>query len=263
VKRALLLGALLLGAASCRSVAPALAPLPPDDPQPARLLEAWAGMAQSRHALRGRAKLAVDDAEGKVHLRGRQLLIVERPARLRVEVQGLLDQTVAVLVTDGDRYELFRADDRSYQSGLLPPGLLREQAMLDLTPQEAIDVLLGAPAPDTSLTPRASLRARDGGVVLELAGPDGALRRRAHFDAKERLTQLEVFGAGGALAWRASFDDFRPIGGIDFAHVVVLETSAPHTRAEIALRDVELNPKLPDGVFRLRGGFSAPERGGS
>jgi hypothetical protein len=220
-------------------------------------------LAESRQALRGRARLAVDDAEGRVHLRGRQLLVVERPARLRVEVQGLLDQTVAVLVTDGDRYELFRADDRSYQSGLLPPGLLREQAMLDLTPQEAIDVLLGAPAPDPSLAPRAALRDRDGGVVLELAGPDGQLRRRARFDVKERLHQLEVFGPDGALAWRASFDDFRPIGGVDFAHVVVLETGAPETRAEIALRDVELNPKLPPGVFRLRGAVSAPGRGGS
>ena len=78
----------------------------------------------SRQALRGRARLAVDDAKGRVKVRGRQLLVVERPARLRVEVQGLLDQTVAVLVVDGDRYELFRADDRSYRSGVLPPGLL-------------------------------------------------------------------------------------------------------------------------------------------
>jgi hypothetical protein len=263
VKRELLLVALLLGAAACRSLAPALAPLPPNDPQPARLLEAWDGMAQSRHALRGRARLAVDDAEGKVHLRGRQLLVVERPARLRVEVQGLLDQTVAVLAIDGDRYELFRADDRSYRSGLLPPGLLREQAMLDLTPQEAIDVLLGAPARDASLAPRAALRDRDGNVVIELAGPDGELRRRAHFDARERLRRLEVFEPGGALDWRASFDDFRPIRGVDFAHAVVLETGAPETRAEIELRDVELNPRLPPDVFRVRGAVSAPRKGGS
>ena len=68
---------------------------------------------------------------------------------MRVEVQGLLSQTVAVLVTDGSRYELFRADDRSYQqrprasracSGSRPTSTSR--------PEEAIDLLLGMPAPD-------------------------------------------------------------------------------------------------------------------
>ena len=79
---------------------------------------------------------------GRLRLRGRQVLVAERPASLRVEIQGLLNQTVAVLVTDGERFELFRADDRSYRSGPVEPDLLWRHAWLALTPQQAIDVLL-------------------------------------------------------------------------------------------------------------------------
>ena len=90
-----------------------------------------------RHALRGRARLAVDGGDGAVRLRGKQIVVLERPARLRVEVLGFLNQTVAVLTTDGERFELFRSGDRSYETGAVHPDLLWQEAHLALTPEEA------------------------------------------------------------------------------------------------------------------------------
>jgi len=101
VRRLSILFAALLAATACRTPAPIAVPLPPDDPRPAALLDAWARAAGERHGLRARARLAVDGADGALHLRGKQILVLERPAYLRVEILGLLNQTVAVLVTDG------------------------------------------------------------------------------------------------------------------------------------------------------------------
>jgi hypothetical protein len=251
----------LLGAGACATPAPTLAPLAADDPRPRALLDAWEQAARSRRALRGHARLAVDGGDGAVRLRGRQVLVLERPARLRVEILGFLDQTVAVLVTDGERFELFRAGDRSYETGEVHPGLLWEQAWLALTPQEAVDLLLGVPAPQPGLAPSRALGDERGGVRFDLADAQGRVRRRAEFDGEGRLRRLEVLDASGGLAWTARFDEYATVSGEAFAHAVSLDVTAGGTRAEIALRDVELNPELPPGVFQLRAREAAPGGG--
>ena len=113
MKRAALGTALLLWAAACATHVP-VQPLPPDDPHPRLLFENWVESAAKRRALRGRARLAVDREDGAIHLRGKQLVLLERPSSLRVEVLGFLNQSLAVLVTNGERYEVYRAHDRSY-----------------------------------------------------------------------------------------------------------------------------------------------------
>jgi hypothetical protein len=89
-------------------------------------------------------------------------------------------------------------------------------------------------------------------VHLALLDAAGGTRRRAGFDAEGRLRSLEVLDAGGALLWRAEFDDYAPVDGVPFAHALALEVVAVGTRAEIFLRDVELNPELDPDIFRLR-----------
>jgi outer membrane lipoprotein-sorting protein len=42
------------------------------------------------------------------------------------------------------------------------------------------------------------------------------------------------------------------VDGQPFAHALTLDVAAGDTRAEISLRDVELNPELPPDIFRLR-----------
>ena len=249
----------------CRTPVPTYAALPTEDPRPARLLAAWNQSAEVRQAMRARARIAVDGADGAIRLRGRQRVVLERPARLRVEILGLLGQTAAVLVTDGDRYELLRAGDRSYESGEVHPALLWQQVWIALTPEEAVDVLLGVPAPDPSLVTPAAWADAAGQVRLELRDGDGNLRRRVVFDAEGRLLRLEVFEIGGQRRWQATFDDYKPVDGTPFAHRVVLDVNAGGTHAELELHDVELNPPLQPDIFRLRApavSGSVPGEGG-
>jgi outer membrane biogenesis lipoprotein LolB len=249
VPRAAALVALLLVASACRTFAPTV-PLAPDDPRPSALLARWAELASERRSLRGIARLAVDaDA---VHIRGKQVLVVERPAHLRVETLGFLGQTLAVLVTDGDRFQLFRTEDGGVESGDVHPGLLWEVAHLALTPAEAVDLLLGVPLPDASLRPGRAERTPEGAIRIDLIDGRGAVRQRVAFDAEARLREVEVREADGRKAWQARFDDYAMIGNEPFARRISLDVQDGDTHAVISFRQVEINPELPAGVFALR-----------
>jgi hypothetical protein len=250
VRAAPLVVALLLLSA-CQTVLPAI-PLAPEDPRPASRLAQWKRVARDRNSLRGRAHLAVDGDDAGVRIRSNEIVVIERPARMRVEVQGFLNQTAAVITTDGERFEIFRSADRSYETGTVHPGLLWQEAHLALTPEEAVGVLLGAPALAAGLVPAAAVDAGEGLIRMDLVDAEHLVRRRVAFDAASRLREYEVVGDGGALLWRAQFGDYAPVDGVPFAHAIVLDVAAGITHVEISLRDVELNPDLPPDIFRLR-----------
>jgi hypothetical protein len=242
--------AVALALSAC-STPGALRPLPATDPRPGLLLDAFERSALERRSLRGRARIDVQGAEG-VRLSGRQVVVAERPTRLRVEVLGLFDQALAVLTTDGDHFELFRSADLSFEEGPLRPEILWEEARIALRPEEAIGLLLGAPLPEPGLVPVRAEGSEDGSVRVSLAAPGGEERRRLGFDAEGRLLRVEVLAEDGGVLWIAGFGRYAPVGGVPFAHAISLYVAEGDTRAEIRLRDVELNPALPAGIFSIR-----------
>jgi len=251
VKRAALGTALLFWATACATHVP-VQPLAPDDPRPRLLLEDWIESARERRALRGRARLAVDREDGAIHLRGKQLVLLERPSSLRVEILGFLNQSHAVLVTDGEHFEVYRARDRSFESGEVDDRLLWNEAGISLSPEEAVAVLLGAPTFDQTLSPSGAVLDGEGRIRIDLADAEGAVRQRITFDPTGPLHGFELLDTSGEMVWRAQFREYRDVGGISFAHAISLDVAAGKTHAEISLRDVELNPELSPELFRLR-----------
>jgi len=248
-RRAFALFAVLLFVSGCQSL-PTATPLPPDDTRPAALLRGLAARVAERHSLRGVAKVALEGPGGAS--RSRQILVVERPARLRVEVQGFLNQLVAVLVSDGERFELFRAQDRSVEQGDVHPGILYQVAGIPLRPEAVVDVLLGAPDLGGRPLPGPAALLSDGGVEIDLVEEHGVGLRRLHFDSDAQLRKLEVRTEEGELAWSVGFEDYRVVGGVSFAHDIVLEFPLAEARAEVTFQQVELNPTLSPEVFALR-----------
>jgi len=253
--RPLLWLALAALATGCVSTIPAK-PLAEDDPRPDALLAAWRANTARRESLRAVARLAVD-APGAgqggrdLALRSKQRLWLARPAQLRVEVLGFLDTTLAVLVTDGDRYSLFESQEQRFEEGPVYPELLWDAAHLALTPAEAVEVILGAPEPDAGLTRGAAYLVGER-VRIDLTDPGGRVRRVVEFGAGGELRRLAQSDESGEVAWEALFDDYAEIDGAPFARDVALRSSAGRTHAALILRAVELNPVVPADIFRLR-----------
>jgi hypothetical protein len=257
VKHARWLGVLLLVAATAcatsgrshlHATTTTSAPVEPERAE--ALLQSLRSSAAERQRLRGVASLSFDGAAGSV--RSKQAIVVELPSHLRIEVLGFLSQAVAVLVTDGEHFELFRAEDRSRRNGAVYPGLLFEVAQIDLTPEEAAGLLLGAVPETPGLRIASAAGLDDGGVRLDLVDVDGTLRQRLDFDSVSRLQRVEAYAQGERLLWSAEFKDYQNLAGIDFAHEIELWFPSSQTQVGLVFKQVELNPTLPAGVFTLQ-----------
>jgi len=246
-------------ALGCRTTLPPV-PLPAGDTRPQALLAALAAQVDGRHSLRSSVKLALDGPAGAV--RASQVLLVEQPSHLRVEVQGFLSQTVAVLVTDGERFQLYRAGEHQLEDGPVYPGLLWQVAQVDLTPEEAVEVLLGAPHVPPGLVPTQAFRLYDGGIRVAMGDALAPSRRVLEWDPDGRLRRFETRTPGDSILWQAEFSEWQRVDGEWFASAVALHFPVSKTQVALTFRDVELNPELPSDAFVLHGPRSAASPGG-
>ncbi|CAG0951426.1 hypothetical protein MYXO_00223 [Myxococcaceae bacterium] len=256
MKRASLLAIVLAAGLGACATAPTRPPRPTAtgaavDPATAEsLLGRMRSAAGERQSLRGVAQLSFDGAAGSV--RSKQAIVVELPGKLRIEVLGFLSQALAVLVTDGQEFELFKAEDRSRRRGEVYPGLLMEVGQIDLTPEEGAALLLGSPPEMPDLRLASAVGLSDGGVGLDRVDSRGVLRERLDFAADGRVQRVERYEVNQRLVWSVDYRDYRDAGGIDFAHTLVLWFPSSQTTVELVFKQVELNPTLPSGVFTLQ-----------
>lgn len=238
-----------LALSGCRTPPDAFSPagwaaLAAADPRPALRVAGLRELAETRHALRATARVRSEGPEGAVSTD--QLLLVERPASLRVEVIGLLQQRLLVLATDGARYELYRAEGPVTELGEVHAGVLEEVAGLPLTPEAAVRLLLAAPlAPDT---PAESVE-QDALGALRLRWPDQTLE----FDGEGRLAALAFHPGerGEQAVLYARWSDWRDLEADTFPHRLELELPEAQTRWQLEYRQVELDPELDPALFRL------------
>ncbi len=247
---------LLLFLQACQTHTPTPVPVPVPTPDAASqrlgraLMESQREREGLRHALRGRSRVSLDGAVNGSF--SKQVVLLERPARLRLEVIGLLNQRVAILATDGDRYALFRRESPELERGAVHPGVLWEVAGVPLTPELAVALLLGlppVPEPDAPF-----YATRDGGAVeVNFRGVGDSLRS-FHFDTLGRLVAFRLAGSKGELLLDVRYGDFRDVGDGSFAHNLELSFPEQEAKATVAFREVELNPEIAPELFELSPG---------
>jgi hypothetical protein len=229
-------------------------PLPEGDARPAQLVTALAERAHERRSLRGVVRVAVDAED--VSLRTTQRILALRPSRLRVEVMGLFGQVAAVLTTDGHTYQFAEAGGGRIEQGVVTPDLLWQIARVDLAPEDAVGLLLGAPSPAPDRVTAGARQLGDGEIRVRLDDARGRARERLAFDPAGRLVGVEAWDERGVANYEARFGDFRDLDGRAFADRVDLRFPRTGARATVQFRGVELNPELDPWLFFLE----RPER---
>lgn len=235
--------------------APPLRRLPEGDSRVDVLLARFNAHVAERLALRSSARLSVDSERDGVggaplRVRSKQRVVLARPARLRVEVQGLLGTTLAVLTVDDEEYAWFESESRHFESGPVHDALLWDLVRLDLTPAEAVEVILGAPQLADDLIVLGAWDVGGGVTRIALGEPGGTPSRSIDLDDRARLLRFAVFGDAKQPVWEARFDDYTLVSGSPLARRIRIETGAG-TLAVLSLSDVELNPPLVPDIFRL------------
>jgi hypothetical protein len=132
--------------------------------------------------------------------------------------------------------------------GPIHDELLADVARLDLTPHEAVDIILGFPGLAEGLLPGRSYLGPDGRIRLDLLDAGGASARRIEFDSDGHLARVELGAAreGGQVV---EFAEYELIHDTPFAHRVAIESRT--SRATLVLSGVELNPELPPSTFAV------------
>jgi hypothetical protein len=230
---------LLLAACATPAGPPPLVPVHGEDARVGAWMAAARQTGSERTALRAHVSIRLDSPQGKGKLN--EVILVERPAQLRLETLNLLGQTQTVLVTDGRRFSFF--DGRDFEGGPVEPGLLLQRLGLDLEPEEAVRVLLAAPA--LTGEPPDAVFAQGPDRIALFPG------QRVRFGADGDLRAVEALDERGEPRWIAEYRGWRDVDGGRYPLVMHLRFPRTRVDAELELDDVALNPVLAPGLFTL------------
>jgi hypothetical protein len=206
--------------------------------------------------VRGSARVRVEAPGVKGTLL--ELVVAEKPARLRLETLDFFGNPVAVLVADGDRFGFYDARSRTYWRGDATAENVSRFLPVTLPPDELVTILCGSapllPAPPIEARPR------DGRVELVLARGDVAQQLvvgEALAIESSRVRRAHEDPARQAVFYDLDFRLFRSRGKVRFPGAVRLDAAGAGARVDLEWReDLEVNQEVERELFAL-----APPRG--
>jgi len=236
---------LLLSLAACKTFLGGPGPFTPVQGEEARMrawLDAVNQEADKRLRLRAVGKLHVESPSGSGSVQ--EVVLAERPARLRLESLNVLGQAASLLVSDGERFAFF--DGKKLEQGPAQPEILRERLGLALEPGEAVLALLAAPL--ASDWPPREILGR--GELRQLRGE----RQSLIFSDSGELSAIAALDEKGDVRWQVHYEDWRDVPGGRYPSRLVMWFPETHLEAKLELAQVELNPALDPSLFRVAGG---------
>jgi outer membrane lipoprotein-sorting protein len=223
---------------------------------PAQALAAQRVSSAPIRSMRAEAKIDQRGKQGRI--KGRILMYVERPDRVRFDAMTSFGPAL-ILTSDGQQFALTDFKDNSYTTGPACAKNIGRVVGVALSSAEVASVLLGdAPLLASSAQ---SLRCGDDGLyVLEQKAPDGArevLELRVHeADGKQPpaqqrlyLSSATLWSAQGKRLYRVRYEDYRRVGEAELPHTVRIDDFANDADALLRLSEVELNVEVPAGAF--------------
>lgn len=225
------------------------APGPPTPAAPVDAAAIVAADAARRAALRGlRAWARLSYQSPDESHRAKQLLVAERPDRLRLEIFSPFGAVFVLAAADG-ALTAYDRGARTVYRGAASADNLRRYTQMDLPVAGAVDLLLGTPPLDAAAPGVVSL---DGGAIELWRGTADGGARVVWYSPALLPLRYEEQDRDGRVRLRAVYDGYAPVDGIDVAAQLRLELPQSRQRIEVTLTDIEVNPALGTAVFALQ-----------
>ncbi|MFN8643191.1 MAG: DUF4292 domain-containing protein [Candidatus Binatia bacterium] len=212
----------------------------------AALVAADTARRAALRSLRAWARLSYESPQ-ESH-RAKQLLIAERPDRLRLEIFSPYGAVFVLAAADGSLAAYDRGAKTVYR-GAANADNLRRYTQMDLPVAGAVDLLLGTPPIDAAEPGVVTVDAD--AIELWHGTADGGARV-AWYSAALAPLRYEERDRDGAVRLRAAWDGYAAIDGVPVATQLQIELPPSQQRIAIALSEVEVNPPLADGVFAFQ-----------
>lgn len=243
-------GCTLLGARP--QVGPAEVSAPATNVTADALLEKLDDRARAIQSFRALAAMKYADARQKLAVK--EVVVVERPDRIRIEVMGAFGVALQI-VSDGETLRAYNRGERTFYSGKATVENFARFTRLELGLGDVADLLLGLPP----------TRSRAGRATLRFDAPEGFWRVATRSDAGDTTTvwfdpdtlrpskSTEV-DRRGRVKYAASYYDYQTVGGVDFPARVRFEIPAQEAQVELRYSNLSVNGALEPNLFQ----FDAP-----
>lgn len=232
-----------LAGCATRSALPA-APAPTALPSAATLAAALDARRAALQSLRAWARLSYDSPEGARH--AKQLLVVERPNRLRLEIFSPFGAVFVLTTTDGRLAAWDRGEATVYR-GVASAENLDRYAQVDLPVPTAVDLLLATPP----LTGTGGVVSADGASIKLWQETSGGVCATWFAAGSLEPQRVEHQAPDGSVLLRTSYDDWTAVDALRVPTTLTIELPDTQRRIGIALSEIEVNPPLPSSVFAL------------
>lgn len=227
----------------------------PDLPQLKALTNLLADRSRRLSAMRTDAVMKYTSAGRTV--KAREVIVVKRPAELRVEALSPLGVAL-VVAASRSKLSIYDPSNNTFYRGAANAATLDRFANIPVPPRQAVRLLMGL-LPDESVTaaPPASLGNRNGKMVASYKLPGGMVEELA-FDG-DHLAMVRLLDAAGESAYEVRYGDYFDIGGIVFPHRIDASFRGGETRLQVTYSHLIVNPSVDDTLFVLAPAAGARE----
>jgi outer membrane lipoprotein-sorting protein len=203
--------------------------------------------ANSLRSFRALADMHYVSATDKLGIR--EVVVVERPDRLRIEMMSTFGVALQI-ATDGKTVRAFHRGDRVYYRGAATTENLARFTRLDLDLAEIADLLVGLPParPDAHSGSLAYDR-KLGEWRVSSTGPGGG-GVELWFDAGDlNLARALANDSDGRRRYEANFGSYTTIDGVSVPALVRFEVPEQGAKIELRYSKISVNPALEASLF--------------
>jgi hypothetical protein len=193
--------------------------------------------------------LALEVWRGDERVRLRQLLLVVRPDKVRVDTLSPFDQPLAMMASDGQTLTIYSLEQKRFEQGPATSGNLARLLRLPLSGEELTAVLAGGVPMPAGVTPTLGWDSEVGAHILEFV--DGRRRQRVSLEpAAFRLVELRAW-EGETPRYVARFGDYDGEGPTAVPRRMRFEVPSEALRVDARFEDHTLNVTPPEDAFTI------------
>lgn len=223
---------------------------------PAQVLRAQRAGHPPIRSLRAEAKIDQRGEQGRI--KGRVMMFVERPDRVRFDAMTQFGPAL-ILTSDGETFALSDFKDNRYTTGPACAKNLARVVGVALSAADVASVLLGD-APLIDARSESLACSGEGLYVLTRAGREREreeLAFRVHEQDRDKppaqqrlyLVSATIWGADGERRVRVRYEDYRKVGTTELPHTVRIDDFENDADALLRLQEATVDVKVPEGAF--------------
>jgi outer membrane lipoprotein-sorting protein len=225
---------------------------------PSQVLSTQRTRAEGIHSLKAEAR--IDQRSDKGRIKGRVLMFVERPERVRFDAMTQFGPALT-LTSDGNELALSDFKDNRYLTGATCPSNIARLIGVALSGPDVVSALLGDAPPFESAhdTMQCSgqgsylidRRAQDGSrELLEFSIDPQDFAKKAS-DQRLTLSEVNVWNPAGKKLYRVRYEDYRSVGhGASLPFTVRIDDQSSKSDAVLRFEKIQVNVQVPEGAFR-------------